>query len=65
MVLSLLRVNNQSILIAIAFHGFNNFIIISSQNTGSSLYTYVIVSILIIYTIYLWARVVKFSKGHP
>lgn len=64
MALSLLRINNQSIIIAIVFHGLNNFIIISSQNTGSSLYTYVIVSILILYTIYLWVRAVRLSKAN-
>lgn len=63
MVLSLLIVNKQSIIIAIAFHGLNNFFIIMSTNNGASIFNYFLILILIIYSGYLWNVASKTSKG--
>lgn len=59
MVLSLIIVNKQSIIIAITFHGLNNTLIMMGQNNGSSIYNYIIISILIIYSVLLWFRALK------
>ena len=62
MVLSLLIVNKQSIIIAIAFHGLNNFFIIMSTNNGASIFNYFLILILIIHSGYLWNVASKTSK---
>ncbi|MDF1508603.1 CPBP family glutamic-type intramembrane protease [Robertmurraya sp. DFI.2.37] len=56
MVLSLLIINNQSIIMAIAFHGLNNSLQLMGQDQGSSIFSYVIIAILITYSIFLWMR---------
>lgn len=56
MVLSLLIINNQSIIIAIAFHGLNNFFQTMMRSEGSSIFGYVIIVILIAHAIFLWKR---------
>jgi len=61
MVLSLLIVNNQSILIAIIFHGLNNFFILTAQVEGSSVYNYVIISVLIVHAVFLWSRAMRIN----
>lgn len=62
-VLSLLVINNQSIIIPIAFHGLNNFLIIMGQNNGSSLYNYLLISILFVHSLFLWSKALK--TNHP
>lgn len=61
LVLSLLIVNNQSIIITIAFHGFNNFFNFMGRNESHSLYDYLIIAVLLVYTIFLWRRTNKKS----
>lgn len=56
MVLSLLIVNNQSIIIAITFHGINNFLQIMGNSEGPSILSYIIIVILGMQTFYLWKR---------
>ncbi|HDR7795132.1 TPA: CPBP family intramembrane metalloprotease [Bacillus luti] len=59
LVLSLLIINKQSIIITITFHGFNNFFNFMGNVQGSSLYAYIVIAILCIYSVYLWKRVNK------
>lgn len=59
MVLSLLIVNQQSIIVAIVFHGLNNSLIMMGKDNDSSIYTYIIILLLIIYTVFLWIRALK------
>lgn len=59
MVLSLLVVNQQSIIIAILFHGLNNSLIMMGKDNDSSIYTYIIILLMIIYTVFLWIRALK------
>jgi membrane protease YdiL (CAAX protease family) len=59
MVLSLLIVNQQSIIIAILFHGLNNSLIMMGKDNDSSIYTYIIILLMIIYTVFLWIRALK------
>jgi len=59
MVLSLLIVNQQSIIVAIVFHGLNNSLIMMGKDNDSSIYTYIIILIMIIYTVFLWIRALK------
>jgi len=56
MVLSLLIINNQSIIIAIAFHGLNNFLQFMGKDQSSPILGYVLIGILITYFVYLWVR---------
>ncbi|WP_229721185.1 CPBP family intramembrane glutamic endopeptidase [Pontibacillus salipaludis] len=58
-VLSLLIVNNHSLIIPMAFHGLNNFLIIMGQNNGSSLYNYLLISILLVHSLFLWSKALK------
>ncbi|WP_379970784.1 CPBP family intramembrane glutamic endopeptidase [Ectobacillus sp. sgz5001026] len=62
MVLSLLIVNNQSIIIAIIFHGLNNFFIITAQIDGSSIYNYVLISVLVVHSAFLWSKAMRTNK---
>lgn len=62
MVLSLLIVNKQSIVVAITFHGLNNSFIMMGQSNGPSLYNYLLISILIAQTVFLWFRVLKSNE---
>lgn len=59
MVLSLLIVNQQSIIVAIVFHGLNNSLIMMGKDNDSSVYTYIIILLMIIYTVFLWIRALK------
>lgn len=59
MVLSLLIVNQQSIIVAIVFHGLNNSLIMMGKDNDSSIYTYIIILLMIIYTVFLWIRALK------
>lgn len=59
MVLSLLIVNQQSIIVAIVFHGLNNSLIMMGQNNNSLIYSYIIILLMIIYTVFLWIRALK------
>ncbi len=56
MALSLLIINNQSIIIAIAFHGLNNFFQFMGKDQSSPILGYVLIGILITYFVYLWVR---------
>lgn len=58
-VLALLIIHRQSILITIAFHGLNNFLNFMGNQEGINLFTYLIILVLFIHTIYLWKRVDK------
>lgn len=62
MVLSLLIINNQSIIIAIAFHGINNTLQIMGNGEGSSILSYLIIVILIVQGVYLWRRATTLSN---
>ncbi|WP_249317165.1 CPBP family intramembrane glutamic endopeptidase [Bacillus sp. FJAT-50079] len=62
MVFSLLIVNQQSILVTIVFHGLNNTLIMMGQNNHSSIYNYIIILLLIIYTVFLWFRALKSNE---
>lgn len=61
-VLSLIIVNKQSIMIAIAFHGLNNTLMMIAQNNGSSVYNYILIAILIIYSVLFWFRALKIDE---
>ncbi|MFD1739138.1 CPBP family intramembrane glutamic endopeptidase [Bacillus salitolerans] len=61
-VLSLLIVNRQSIMIAIAFHGLNNFFILEKNTEGPAFINYVLIIILLLYAIYLWIRASKLTN---
>jgi uncharacterized protein len=56
LVLSLLIINNQSIIITITFHAFNNFFNFMGQVESHLLADYFIIAILIVYTVFLWKR---------
>ena len=62
MVLSLLIVNQQSIIVTILFHGLNNFFKIMGQGDKNSVFNYVIIALLIVHAIYLWNRANKLPK---
>lgn len=62
MVLSLLIVNSQPIIITITFHGLNNFLIMTSQTDGSSIYNYLIISILISHSLFLWSKALQSNR---
>ena len=62
MVLSLLIVNNQPIMIAIAFHGINNFLQIMGNTEGSSILSYLIIAILGAQVVFLWQRATTLSN---
>ncbi|WP_273852098.1 CPBP family intramembrane glutamic endopeptidase [Guptibacillus spartinae] len=62
MVLSLLIVNNQPIIITITFHGLNNFLIMTSRTDGSSIYNYLIISILVVHSLFLWSKAPHFNR---
>ena len=57
--LSLLIVTNHSILITIAFHGFNNFFNFMGKVESPILFTYLIIIILVLYSFYLWNQMTK------
>lgn len=60
MTLSLLIVNGQSMVVAIVFHGFNNFLQMSAPDSeGSFILSCVLITILLVYAIILWRRAVK------
>lgn len=61
LVLSLLIVNNQSIIITIAFHGLNNFFNFMGHNESPFLFNYLIIAVLLAYTLFLWRRTNKKS----
>ena len=54
LVLSLLIMHEQSILITIAFHGLNNFLSFMAREESPLFTTYVIIAILLAYSIFLW-----------
>lgn len=56
LVLSALIVNHQSILITITFHAFNNFFNFMGKIQGSPLFAYIIIAILIGYSLFLLKR---------
>lgn len=62
MVLSLLMIHHQSILVAIAFHGINNFFQIMGQSEGPTILSYVVIAILIAHMVFLWLRVSTLSN---
>ncbi|MGE8205551.1 CPBP family intramembrane glutamic endopeptidase [Heyndrickxia sp. NPDC080065] len=59
LVLSLLIINNQSIMLTITFHGFNNFLNFMGKVEGNIYVAYIIIAILIVFTIILWKRTNK------
>ena len=59
LVLSLLIMHKQSILIAIAFHGLNNFLSFMGREEGHLFSTYVIIAILLAYAIFLWKSLLQ------
>lgn len=64
LVLSLLIINNQSILLTISFHGLNNFLNFMGNEEASLLYPILIIVILFVYTIFLWKRMNKSKNIH-
>lgn len=59
LVLSLLIVTNHSILITIAFHGFNNFLNFMGKTESPDFFAYLIILILVGYSFYLWIQMTK------
>lgn len=56
LVLSLLIIYNQSIILTIIFHGFNNFFNFMGKVEESTFTAYIIIVILLIFTIFLWEK---------
>ncbi|WP_107922993.1 CPBP family intramembrane glutamic endopeptidase [Lysinibacillus parviboronicapiens] len=64
LVLSLLILDGQSIILTILFHGLNNFFNFMGNEEGSMLMAYIIISVLVVYMIFLWKRVKKKVPKH-
>ena len=64
LVLSLLVVHRQSIVIPILFHGLNNFLQFMGNAKGPAVIDYIIIVILLVYSIYLWRGMTQ-SKSVP
>ncbi|NRD77089.1 CPBP family intramembrane metalloprotease [Bacillus sp. BRMEA1] len=56
--LSMLILNNQSIIIAIIFHSLNDFLNFMGHIQGPVTYDYIIVAILFFYSLFLWRRTI-------
>lgn len=59
LVLSLLIVTGHSILVTIAFHGFNNFLNFMGNTESHNIFAYLILIILIGYSFFLWNLMTK------
>lgn len=59
LVLSLLIINNQSILLTITFHGLNNFFNFMGKVEGTIYSAYIIIVIFLVFAIILWKRMDK------
>ncbi|WP_454193640.1 CPBP family intramembrane glutamic endopeptidase [Paenibacillus sp. Marseille-Q7038] len=64
LVLSLLVIHRQSIVIPILFHGLNNFLQFMGNAKGPAVMDFLIIVILLVYSIYLW-RSMTLSKSVP
>lgn len=64
LVLSLLIIDGQSIILTILFHGFNNFFNFMGNAESSMLTAYIIIIVLFVYTLFLWRRVKKKTRGY-
>lgn len=65
LLLSLLVVHGQSIIIPILFHGLNNFLQFMgnvSHTKGPAVIDYIIIGILLMYALYLWAKLDKLKS---
>lgn len=63
LVLSLLIITNHSILITIAFHGFNNFFNFMGKTESHNFFAYLIIGILVCYSFYLWNQMTKHADN--
>lgn len=63
-VLSLLIINHQSILLAIVFHGLNNFLQMSGNGESSLILSIFMTAILSVHAVFLWRRAATIRTTH-